>query len=86
MSYQETSETIRCKGVKPDGKRCKIQVHGGHDLCEHHDTDLKAFIRNPEKCVKIMSGRYPKIHHPACDRKGVNDCECPNYARRGTRS
>ena len=79
MSYQETSETIRCKGVKPDGKRCKIQVHGGHDLCEHHDTDLRAFIRNPEKCIKIMSGRYPKIHHPACDRKGVNDCECPNY-------
>tara|TARA_B100000035_G_scaffold311150_1_gene320205 strand:+ start:13471 stop:14628 length:1158 start_codon:yes stop_codon:yes gene_type:complete len=78
MSNQ-TSETKRCKGIKPDGKRCKIQVHEGHDLCEHHDTDLEAFVRNPEKCIEIMSGRYPKIHHPACDRKGVNDCECPSY-------
>ena len=69
----------RCKGVKPDGKRCKIQVPLDGSLCEHHDTDLEAFVRNPEKCIEVMSGRYPKIHHPACDRKGVNDCECPNY-------
>lgn len=78
MSNQ-TSETKRCKGVKPDGKRCKIQVPLDGSLCEHHDTDLEAFVRNPEKCIKILSGRYPKIHHPACDRKGVNDCECPSY-------
>ena len=79
MSNQ-TSETKRCKGVKPDGKRCKIQVPLDGSLCEHHDTDLEAFVRNPEKCIEVMSGRYPKIHHPACDRKGVNDCECPSYS------
>ena len=79
MSNQ-TSETKRCKGVKPDGKRCKIQVPLDGSLCEHHDTDLEAFVRNPEKCIEVMSGRYPKIHHPACDRKGVNDCECSNYS------
>ena len=78
MSNQ-TSKTKRCKGVKPDGKRCKIQVPLDGSLCEHHDTDLEAFVRNPEKCIEVMSGRYPKIHHPACDRKGVNDCECPSY-------
>ena len=75
----KTSETKRCKGVKPDGKRCKVQVPLAGRLCEHHDTDLEAFVREPEKYVSLMTGRYPKIHHPACDRKGVNDCECPSY-------
>ena len=79
MSYQ-TSET-RCKGVKPDGKRCKLTAPIGEYLCEHHATDLKSLFQEPEKCVEIMAGRYPKIHHPACDRKGVNDCECPDYSR-----
>ena len=71
----------RCQGKKPDGKRCKVEVAEGQRLCEHHDTDLIAFVRKPEKCIEIMTGRYPKIHHPACDRKGINDCDCPNYSK-----
>ncbi len=79
MSYL-VKET-RCRAKKPDGKRCKLHVQKGKYLCEHHETDLFSLFRDAESCVKIMTGRYPKQHHPACDRKGVNDCYCRDYSR-----
>ena len=27
-----------------------------------------------------MKSRFPKRHHPACDRKGQNDCDCHTYS------
>ena len=81
MSKTWKHDTTRCQGKKPDGRRCKVTVGPGHKLCEHHDTDIPALFRQPEKCVEILSGRYPKRHHPACDRKGINDCECHTYSR-----
>ena len=74
-------QETRCAGVKPDGRRCKLKVDAGIRFCEHHDTDLVALIKDANKCIDIMTGRYPKRHHPACDRKGINDCECHDYSR-----
>lgn len=82
MSKTWKQEITRCRGRKPDGKRCKVDdVEAGSKFCEHHDTDLDALFRDSERCIDIMSGRYPKRHHPACDRKGINDCECHTYTR-----
>jgi len=81
MSKTWKQDITRCQGKKPDGKRCKVEVEAGHKHCEHHDTDIPALFRQSEKCVEILSGRYPKRHHPACDRKGINDCDCHTYTR-----
>lgn len=73
-----TQET-RCRGRRErDGKKCKNMVGPGKYLCEHHDLDIRAFVSNPGKCIAIMHKRFPKNHHPACDRKGQNDCSCPD--------
>jgi len=81
MSKAWTQQETRCAGNKPDGRRCKIKVDAGNKFCEHHDTDLVALFKDANKCVDIMTGRYPKRHHPACDRKGINDCDCHDYTR-----
>ena len=82
MSKTWKHDITRCQARKPDGKRCKVDdVKPGHKFCEHHDTDIVALFRQPEKCIEIMTGRYPKRHHPACDRKGINDCDCHTYSR-----
>lgn len=81
MSIAWIKQETRCAGKKPDGKRCKLRVEAGVRFCEHHDTDLVALIKDANRCVEIMTGRYPKRHHPACDRKGINDCECHDYSR-----
>ena len=82
MSKTWKHDITRCQARKPDGKRCKVDdVKPGHKFCEHHDTDIVALFRTPEKCIDIMTGRYPKRHHPACDRKGINDCDCHTYSR-----
>ena len=66
MSKTWKHDITRCQARKPDGKRCKVDdVKPGHRFCEHHDTDIVALFRTPEKCIEIMTGRYPKRHHPA---------------------
>ena len=81
MEHWKQQET-RCKGKRErDGKRCKVRVHAGEYLCEHHRQDLASFARDPNFCIELMQKRFPKRHHPACDRKGQNDCSCPDYSR-----
>ena len=65
MSKTWKHDITRCRARKPDGKRCKVDnVKPGHKFCEHHDTDIVALFRQPEKCIEIMTGRYLKRHHP----------------------
>jgi DNA primase catalytic subunit len=42
--------------------------------------DLIHFVRDPDYVAGLMKARYPKRHHPACDRKGQNDCDCHTYS------
>jgi len=71
----------RCISRSPrDRARCKMKVSAGEYLCEHHKYDLAAMANDPQTCIKIMAERFPKRHHPACDRKGENDCECHDYS------
>ena len=81
MEHWKNKET-RCKGKRErDGKRCKVRTPTGEYLCEHHKQDLPSFVKDPNSCIEIIQKRFPKRHHPACDRKGQNDCECPEYSR-----
>lgn len=49
-------------------------------MCEHHKFDLAAMANDSSTCINIMAERFPKRHHPACDRKGENDCDCHDYS------
>jgi DNA primase catalytic subunit len=42
--------------------------------------DLPHFVLNPNYAASLMKARFPKRHHPACDRKGQNDCDCHTYS------
>jgi len=42
--------------------------------------DLAHFVLSPSRVAGIMKSRFPKRHHPACDRKGQNDCDCHTYS------
>tara|TARA_B100000029_G_scaffold387986_1_gene384038 strand:- start:9001 stop:10200 length:1200 start_codon:yes stop_codon:yes gene_type:complete len=80
MSKWKTQET-RCISRSPrDRSRCKINIAAGEYLCEHHKYDLAAMANDPQSCIDIMAERFPKRHHPACDRKGENDCDCHDYS------
>ena len=80
MRKWKTQET-RCISRSPrDRSRCKIEVEAGTYLCEHHNYDLAAMANDPQTCIDIMAERFPKRHHPACDRKGENDCDCHSYS------
>ena len=79
MTHWKDNET-RCRASSNSGKRCKMKVHAGDYLCEHHAMDLAHFVINPSYVSGLMKARYPKRHHPACDRKGQNDCECHTYS------
>lgn len=57
-----------------------MQVPAGEYLCEHHKYDLAAMANDPQTCIDTMTERFPKRHHPACDRKGENDCDCHDYS------
>lgn len=57
-----------------------MKTPAGEYLCEHHKYDLAAMANDPQTCIEIMAERFPKRHHPACDRKGENDCECHDYS------
>ena len=80
MRKWKTQET-RCISRSPrDRSRCKINIAAGEYLCEHHKYDLAAMANDPQSCIDIMAERFPKRHHPACDRKGENDCDCHDYS------
>jgi len=70
----------RCRAKTTSGKRCKLKVGAGDYLCEHHAMDLPHFVLNPDYAAGLMKARFPKRHHPACDRKGQNDCDCHTYS------
>jgi len=80
--FEWKKQETRCISRSPrDRSRCKINVEAGTYLCEHHNYDLAAMANDPQSCIDIMTGRFPKRHHPACDRKGENDCDCHSYSR-----
>jgi len=79
MTHWKDNET-RCLAKSNSGKRCKVTVEAGDYLCEHHAMDLIHFVRDPDYVAGLMKARYPKRHHPACDRKGQNDCDCHTYS------
>lgn len=70
----------RCSATVSSGKRCKLTVQAGDYLCEHHAMDLPHFVQNPNYVAGLMKARFPKRHHPACDRKGQNDCSCHTFS------
>ena len=75
-------QETRCISRSPrDRARCKMKTPAGEYLCEHHKYDLAAMANDPQTCIDIMAERFPKRHHPACDRKGENDCDCHDYSR-----
>ena len=79
MSWKD-NET-RCKSRKPGFRtRCKNKAPAGEQFCEHHRLDLPSFAKDPASCVSEMAKRFPKNHHPACDRKGENDCDCQDFS------
>ncbi len=57
-----------------------MKVSNGY-LCHHHNYDLKAMVEDWESCVDKFAHNFPKNHHPACDRKSQNDCDCPDFTR-----
>ena len=79
MTHWKDNET-RCRGTANSGKRCKLTVPAGEYLCEHHAMDLVHFARDANYVTGLMKTRFPKRHHPACDRKGQNDCDCHTYS------
>ena len=79
MTHWKDNET-RCRAKTTSGKRCKLKVGAGDYLCEHHAMDLPHFVLSPGHAKSLMKARFPKRHHPACDRKGQNDCDCHTYS------
>lgn len=75
-----TENETRCQAFTTSGKRCKLKVNAGDYLCKHHAMDLPHFVLNPTYAKGLIKARFPKRHHPACDRKGQNDCECHSYS------
>ena len=82
MSERWKVQETRCISRSPrDRSKCKIKTPAGEYLCEHHKYDLAAMANDPQTCIDILAERFPKRHHPACDRKGENDCDCHDYSR-----
>ena len=77
MTNWEQNNT-RCEARKKDGTHCKLGAEAGEQFCEHHRYDLRSFIRRPLETIGLFEKYFPKQHHPACDRKGENDCSCPD--------
>ena len=82
MSNQWKTQETRCIARNPrDRKRCKLDTGPGDYLCKHHKFDLASLANDPSTCINIMTERFPKRHHPACDSKGENDCKCHDFSR-----
>ena len=76
------SKQRKCIHRNPrDRARCKMNVSSGEHFCHHHRYDINAVVKDFSACVDIFAKRFPKKHHPACDRKSQNDCDCPDLSR-----
>ena len=73
-----TKRNTKCTAIKKDGHRCKIHAPPGDIRCEHHSFEVMSFLRNPFLATGLFTQYFPKNHHPACDRTGQNDCDCPD--------
>ena len=73
-----TTKNTKCTAVKKDGHRCKLTAKPGDIRCEHHAYEAMSFLRNPFLATGLYTQYFPKNHHPACDRTGQNDCDCPD--------
>ena len=72
------TRTTKCSAVKKDGTQCKLKAEAGQMRCEHHSFDVMSFLRDPFTATGLHVEFFPKNHHPACDRTGQNDCDCPD--------
>jgi DNA primase catalytic subunit len=82
------TDFTQCIARKKDGARCRVGADPldapedllppGEALCEHHRYHVDAFIEDPLHVASMYQRYFPKEHHPACDRKGQNDCDCPD--------
>ena len=75
MNWRE--DVTRCIHVKKDGNACKLDCIPGEYVCEHHCIGIDDFIVAPVHSIAMFRDYFPKNHNPACDRKGQNDCDCP---------
>ena len=71
------NEFTQCLHKKKDGGRCQIDTEPGQYVCGHHSIGIDDYIEDPLKVIAKFRLYFPKNHHPACDRKGQNDCSCP---------
>jgi hypothetical protein len=68
----------QCLHRKKDGTQCKIETSPEEYVCGHHTVGLDDYFADPIKVIAKFRLYFPKNHHPACDRKGQNDCSCPD--------
>ena len=62
--------------VKKDSHRCKLTAQ--LETFIMNTMHLTWFLlRNPFLATGLYTQYFPKNHHPACDRTGQNDCDCP---------
>tara|TARA_Y100001973_G_C5181142_1_gene324975 strand:- start:232 stop:1440 length:1209 start_codon:yes stop_codon:yes gene_type:complete len=71
-------EVTQCLHKKNDGTRCSLDTQPGEYACTHHTIGLDDYINDPMAVIAKFRLYFPKNHHPACDRKGQNDCDCPD--------
>jgi hypothetical protein len=71
-------QNTRCYHIKKDGIQCKMEAPKGEYLCEHHQYDLRAYMKHPIETAKKFKKYWGKAHHPACDKKGSLVCDCPD--------
>lgn len=76
MNWRE--EHTQCLHRKKDGTRCQLDTAPGDFACRHHTIAVNDFIEDPMAVIAKFRKYFPKNHHPACDRKGQNDCDCPD--------
>ena len=76
MNWRE--EHTQCLHRKKDGTRCQLDTAPGDYVCGHHTIGLEDIFEDPMAVVAKFRLYFPKNHHPACDRKGQNDCSCPD--------
>lgn len=76
MNWRE--EHTQCLHRKKDGTRCQLDTKPGDYVCGHHTIGLEDIFEDPMAVVAKFRLYFPKNHHPACDRKGQNDCDCPD--------
>ena len=76
MNWRE--EHTQCLHRKKDGTRCQLDTAPGDYVCGHHTIGLEDIFEDPMAVVAKFRLYFPKNHHPACDRKGQNDCDCPD--------